>query len=638
MKFVVNVKKDWLPFPSWSSKEREEVAALILKGNLDARDLPLWAQNPEEKSYILEKSLQVSGNPALLAKAQIQQSAKTPIQEERLFLKGFAFSRLGREIEAGSAFAGLPARFQAQIQIERGLQRLNNGDLMGAEALFRTAGEDSLDPFSACTLLGGITLALLHQGEFSRAEQCLSQRKKILRTHPSPVLQFGTLLYEILLHLEKNKFQEADLLLQKAITQAKRNSVNGFFLLHLKVRLALARDQLEAAEAGLGELKSLMIELELPEGVLDFRLEEIELFLRKNDTKLAQSALRKMQEFAAKKTDDYLRFRLALLEAASLAQARDGNAALASIEKAIELGESRQYRPGLTWAFFHAAGIALAANQPMRARLFLNRGKNLCEKLRLEVRLAGFSYMAEVLENRYASASALLSLAKHQEIGPELEYFLNAYKLLEGINLSVTDGHKKDFIDEPALRRRLFREPGIFWFQKEAVLMANTGKVISREFSAKSPLLLSFRLFWSAKQEGSGIRLEDLHRARLSVPFREELHAGAAKMLVSRLRELLKGFAEIQYDRDSRRYSLESTLPTYTIHSASQSKKTGKKRDREAEILQRLSMESFVSTKALCEEFGVSRQALHPVLKKLCAAGKIKLVFRGPISGYIFRG
>lgn len=638
MKFVVNVKKDWLPFPGLSPKQREEMASLILRGNLEARDLPSWLQDPQEKSYALEKSLQVSGNPALLAKAEIPSSAETLIQEERLFLKGFAYSRLGREVEAGSSFAPLPARFQAQIQIERGLQRLNNGDLMGAESLFLAAGEMSLDPFSACTLLGGITLALLHQGEFARAEQCLNQRKKILRAHPSPVLQFGTLLYEILLLLEKNKFQDADLLLQKALTQAKRNSVNGFFLLHLNLRLALARNQLEAAEAGLAQLKSLMTELEVPEGVLDFRLEEIELLLRKDNTSEAQAALKKMQDFAAKKSDDFLHFRLALLEAASLAQARDGNAALASIERAITLGESRQYRPGLTWAFFHAAGIALAAQQPVKARLFLNRGKNLCEKLRLEVRLAGFSYMAEVLENRYASASSLLSLAKHQEIGPELEYFLNAYKLLEGISLSVTDGQKKDFIDEPALRRRLFREPGIFWFQKEAVLVANAGKVVSREFAAQSPLLLSFRLFWNAKQEGAGLRLEDLHRARLSVPYREELHAGAAKMLVSRLRELLKGFAEIQYDRESRRYTLESPLPTYTIHSRAPGKKVGQKRDRAAEILHRISMESFVGTKALCEEFGVTRQALHPVLKKLCAAGKIKLVFRGPISGYIFRG
>lgn len=637
MNVKINVKKDWVPLPLRSQKELVEISTLILRGNLQEGDLPTWTQkiSSDEKLYILEKSLQVSGNPSSLAKILIPSEAPSPLQLERLFLKGFALSRMGREAEAGSCFAGLPAHFQSQIQIERALLRLNNGDFIGAESLFLAASKESHDPYSACTLLGGLTLALLHQGEFQRAEQCVRQRKKILLAHPSPILQFGTQLYEILLLLEKNKFQESDQLLQRALIETKQNSVNGFFLLHLKLRLALARNQLETAQLSLNQLKSLMQELEVPEGLLDFRLEEIELLLRKNETQEAQKSLAKLHNFASQKQDDFLRFRLALLDAAAQAQGLDSKAALTSIEKAIVLGESRQYRPALTWAFFHAAGIALNAGQSMKARLFLNRGRILCEKLRLEVRLAGFSYMAEVLENRYASASALLSLAKHQEIGPELEYFLSAYKLLEGINLSVTDGHKKDFIDEPALRRRLFREPGIFWFQKEGVLVANAGRVISREFSPQSPLLLAFRLFWNAKQEAKGLRLEDLHRSRLSVTYREELHAGAAKMLVSRLRELLKGFAEIHYDRESRRYSLQSELPTYTIHSAV--KKPGQKSRRETEILQRISMESFVGTKALCEEFGVTRQALHPVLKKLCEAGKIKLVFRGPISGYIFR-
>ncbi|RYZ99851.1 MAG: HTH domain-containing protein, partial [Proteobacteria bacterium] len=249
-----------------------------------------------------------------------------------------------------------------------------------------------------------------------------------------------------------------------------------------------------------------------------------------------------------------------------------------------------------------------------------------------------FSYMADVLERKFDSSSALLSLAQHREIGPELEYFLNAYGLLNQVSITVSSGAGREIVDEPRLRRQLFRAAGIFWFQKESVLLANDGasRMQSIELPIGNPLSSLFRLLWSAQQGDSReLTLKDIHALRSKAPYREHLHAGAAKMLVTRLRQKLKPAAlTVSYDRPRGTYSLQSALPCLTILSGSEAPA----RDRKAEILARIEMEPFVRTTLLREELGVSRQALHSYLKELCEEGKIRLVSRGPSSGYIFTG
>jgi biotin operon repressor len=412
--------------------------------------------------------------------------------------------------------------------------------------------------------------------------------------------------------------------------------VNGFFLRHLQLRLQLAKNEISNAAASLKNLDALRPELQIPEGVLDFRLEEIEWNLRRGEWALAEAAIAALAKSAEE--DQYLKFRLGLLEAQALNQSGKHEEAFRRIQAVIELGEQRRYRPGLSWAFLHAAGISLSAGHPLAARIFLSRGRHLSADLHLNVRFAGFSYMADVLEQRFDSSSALLSLARHQEIGPELEYFLNAYGLLDRVSITVSSGGGREVLDEPRLRRQLFRAAGVFWFQKESVLLANDGvsRMQSIELPIGAPLTLLFRLLWSAHQgDAHELTLKEIHRLRSKAPFKEHLHAGAAKMLVTRLRQKLKpANLLVSYDRNLGTYSIQSELPCLTILSG-----TGAPaRDRKAEILARIAMEPFVRTSLLREELGVSRQAVHSYLKELCEEGKIRLVSRGPSSGYIFTG
>jgi biotin operon repressor len=104
-------------------------------------------------------------------------------------------------------------------------------------------------------------------------------------------------------------------------------------------------------------------------------------------------------------------------------------------------------------------------------------------------------------------------------------------------------------------------------------------------------------------------------------------------MVISRLRDKLKlSGLELLFNRDVGRYEFQTEYPAFTILSGRTDKKSSNRRD---ELLERIGMEPFVSTQTLCEEFKVSRQALHPFLSALQKEGKIRVVKRGPTSGYI---
>ena len=645
------VKGRWLSFlKSLSPAEQGKLESSLLSGEDEAISAStLRKLAPEERAFVAEKLAQIQGRPAqilVLAKALVlaESLSSAELTNERRFLKGFSLMRLGRSAEAGFEFKSLPREFSARIQIEQGIERLNRGDFTGARTLFQKSldGTDSqLDPFSACTLYGAWTLALIHQGEFKEAEGKLSARKRILKVAPSTILSAGTRLYEFLLMLERNDFAQASRFLEKNLAEEEVDSVNAFFLKHLEVRLYLAKNELEGAGQALKTLKATAERLKLPLGVLDFRLEEIEWNLRSGRGEAVMAQIAEVENEASK--DEFLRFRLELLKAQAYAQKSDTASALKAISIAIERGENRIYRPGLVWAYFHAAGIELAGAQPLRAKVYLARGRSLAGQLGLRAREACFSYMSEVIENRYASASGLIGLARHQEIGPELEYFLDTYRLLDSVEMAVDGRDKHEMITEPRLRRLLFQNPGVFWFQREAILVSNlgSGRVHSIEFPTGSPLLSGFRLLWSAlAQARSGFSLKDLHKARSPHAYRDDLHAGATKMLISRLRDKLAvAGLKIIYDRDQGLYNLSSSLATFTIQSGpARGAPEIAKRDRGLEILERIAMEPFVSTQDLCREFGVSRQALHPFLKRLVETGQIRVVKRGPVSGYIFRG
>jgi tetratricopeptide (TPR) repeat protein len=500
---------------------------------------------------------------------------------------------------------------------------------------------ESLDVYSQCTLLGGYSLLLIHMGQFAEAKRCINRRKAILKLMHSPILDFGTRLYEILLHLEQNQFDEAAQQIEAASAGKNTVSINQFFLRHLQLRLHLARNQLVAAEQTLDSLKTLTQQLQVSEGILDFRLEEIELKIRQRVLSKSLGEIARLEQTK----DRFLLFRVKLLKSQALASQGQLEEALREIQGALALGEAGHYRPGLTWAFFHAAGIARLSQNDLQAKLYLQRGRRLAEELGLRDRESCFALMSEVMDDRdHARGSALMALAKYQNIGPELEYFLDTYQLVEGSKFTITDGERQSVVQEPGLRRAFFQAPGVFCFQREGVIISNLGegKVRSVELSSSTALLPVFRLFLNAELARDGVSLSAVHESRSPHPYREHLHLPATKMLLSRLRDAIKvcGLG-VQFDRLKGQYILVSSLPIYLIkHTdvAPTGTAPAERQDRETAVYERIAMAPFVATRDLCQEFAVTRQALHPLLKNLVLAKKIRMIRRGPVSGYISLG
>lgn len=648
------VKTNWLSFLPVSQRQVTALQALILSGKIQSeKSIPndvFTKLSPEESSFLIEKTLQVLGRPALLLQSLENLSSQMPktskertLWHERAFLKGFALSRLGKTTESETWFQLLPEEFHAKIDTERALRKLNLGEIVEAETLFKKAlaeSEDTFDPYSQCTLLGGLSLALIQKGSFREAEHALRKRRHILKTNISPTLDFGTRLYEILLLLERNEFSDASEQLSGALEDLSEESINGFFLRHLKLRLHLARNELSEAQQILENFKGLVRSQKIPQGVLDFRLEEIEWNLRSRRPDQAFTGIANV-ETEQTRQDHYLLFRLSLLKAQAHFLKEDYSSAYAQVAAIMPEAEKRRYLPALSWALFHGAGISLAAGHPVQAKLYIHRGERLSSELGLRARFACFSYIAEIMDQEQSSGHALLSLVRRQEIGPELEYYLGTYSLLTSVTLAVSSRRGQETLAEADLRRQLFSEEGLFWFQKEKILLANHSgyRMKLADFSQRPQLLSTFRLFWNAFQnQERGVTLPEIHQTRHASTYREELHAGAAKMQISRLREMLQGCGlKISYDRDQGIYSLQSSLSPFTLLSREeQTEKTHTKRSREEEILSRIAMEPFVPTRILCHEFKVSRQALHPFLSKLVTTKQIRMVKRGPISGYIF--
>lgn len=649
------VKPIWLSFLHLPPNSSFELQELILLGRLQseiflAKSLTEKLSS-EGRSFVIEKTLQILGRPTSLLKSLENLPFEGPRRKknlslwlERVFLKGFALSRLGKITEAERWFQLLPESFLPRVQTEKALVKLNHGNFIEAEIIFKQAlasVDKNTDPYSLCTLLGGLGLALIQQGAFREAELCLRRRRQVLKTSPSPTLAFGTRLYEILLLLEKNEFTNASNLLRGSLDEQSEDSINSLFLLHLKLRVHLARNELLEASGVLKNLKNLLESQKIPQGILDFRVEEVEWNLRSHRPEEALRGIELLEAETVIKQDFFLNFRLSLLKAQTSYQRGDLTNAFKEISQAIQQGEKRQYLPILTWALFHGAGIARAAGHPVQAKLYLQRGERLTNRLNLRGRHDCFSYMAEVIEQKLQRSRALLSLVRRQTIGAEMEYYLDSYNLLTDVSLQVSSRSGQELVAEPDFRRRFFKEPGLFWFQKEEILLANLGDRAMRfsDFSEAPQLRTAFRLFWNSFQnQDRGFSLKEIHQTRLSCTYREELHASATKMIITRIRNIIQHCGiKISYCREDGLYSLQSDLPPFTLLSREDSTpEPHHHRNREDEILSRIAIEPFVPTKVLCHEFGVSRQALHPFLKKLVAKKQVRLVKRGPISGYIF--
>lgn len=651
--------RPWLALGGLNDTERAMIEGLILEGAAEAvESVPAAVRDrlgPDAIALIRELSFQVSGKPTAILESTAQVGPIAPdtdpqvrkIRFERRFLRGFAFNRLGQYENAKLEWAQLEReseelyeRFRPKIRVEDAIYKHNRGELNLAiedlEAL-DAATVRSLDVYTQARLLGGLALNYIYTGQFAAADQCLTKQERLVVAHPNSPIFVASARVRITLLLERDEFAKARKKLEAIFDRCPPGGVNRAFMMQLQLRLFLAQNDIEQADRSLEALQDYTQSIQLPLGVLNYLDERVDLLLRMKKGRDAMNEITGALAEGEMRRDSYTQFKHLQFKGRVMALDSNYDAALRYMDEAINLGEARNYRPDLVWAFFHAAGISFRARLFVRFKMYLTRGHRLADQLSLKVRASCFAYLIDFHERKYDQASSLVSLLQHQEIGPEIEYFLDFYGVLNNVAISVGEGRHHETIQEPELRRRLFSQKGTFWFQREGVLVTNhgAGRITTVRFQVSSPILAGFRMLLGSRD---GLRVKEFHQARSPHAFRDELHGSAAKMLISRIRaHIAPGQLTVDFDRATGRYHLNGAYPLLSIQAINDSAVGADQKaetNLDEELLQRISMETFVTTAALCEEFKMSRQRIHPYLKRLVESGAIRLIRRGPISGY----
>jgi hypothetical protein len=164
----------------------------ILNGEFQTEaDIPEHLRNQlssEEAKLVVEKSLQVLGLPGIIIESTADLSFylnnnkmnKSPITCERLFLRGFAFSRLGQFIECRESWNSfVPTKPQSiRMKIESHVTESGRGEFQLAAVGLNQIWSDhkeELDPYSLATLLGAWCLSSIHIGNYLDAKNALKQ-------------------------------------------------------------------------------------------------------------------------------------------------------------------------------------------------------------------------------------------------------------------------------------------------------------------------------------------------------------------------------------------------------------------------------------------------------------------------------
>jgi hypothetical protein len=633
----------------WLENPRAE--KLILQGRFDE---PV-DQDPLQR-LVFEASLQIAGKFSDILRST-EGLAPAPLDEqerrlwcERKFLRGFGYQRTGQGSEARREWAellahagGLAPLFDPRIRVEEGVSRLNQGDFLSSVQILRgalTIGRDNFDLYTLTRVLGCLGLANIHLGEFNRAEAYLDEEARALSSLEAPALQAGLTRIRITLALKRDDFDRSQSLLNEALPQAEESRTTYAYLLQLQARVYLARNFLDEARTTLERLKRWAERFSIPASALDPSEEWLELHLRLRELPMARTLVARALAQAEARHDRFAGFRLRVAEARSQALAGRREQALRIIEQAVVEGEDRGYRPDLVAALFHAAGIAFQARDLLRFRNHSLRGQRLAGELDLSLRHASFTYLLEFHRKDASPSSAFLALLRAgRSIGRELEYSLNTYSILSKVRLEIFDGQKRFRMEESVFRSELFSESGVFWFPAERTLLAKrSGRLDVISFEEGSLVLAAFLL---ALNRAEGFTLEDVHRLRSKAPFHPFRHTAAARMILTRLRQEAERVGlGVDYHRESGRYRLESFLTPLTIEvqretaSPDAAPAAGGGADRERQIFERIREERFARTADLCDRLGMTRQSLHPYLKELTRRGLVKLVRRGPVSGY----
>lgn len=565
---------------------------------------------------------------------------------ERAFLRGSILLQRGNDAEAEQIWERLLALLGEdghdriiiqKIRIEQGTTALNRGNCRECLRVLAGLAEAPavLGTMALSRGLAAMAIAALRLGDRTLADAAL-ERCKLITCRPDGPEHPGIVRLRIKFALARENYDQA-LQLIGTVTQNVLPWSKSFLLLqHERVRLHLVRNEVTQARDLLKTLEEAQVAYALSSGIMDLTEEQVELELRARNASTA--LVQRCDEAIARalqRRDERALVRLQTLKANALSQLGQVDAARARIGEAMGRAELLGLRTDLVDMSFHAAGLAFQDNDAARLRQALDHGETLCRELGLKNRRIIFSYLRALAIRRQGHNLAIFELLQCGAVRSEIAYFLEHYGMLTAKVFRVSrDDGACITLAENELRRRVWHERGIYFFPHEGVLAVNDGQRVRTLLRAPDSFFA--RACAALLHEKQGLCVEDFHKLGSRVRFHPIRHHGAARVAIHRVRQALEEVSlTLEHDRRSGRYRIADTWARCEVRVVERPANPRVPAEtRCTEILRALREAGQMTTTEICQVTGVSRQVLHPVLKRLEADGLVRLVVRGPKSRY----
>lgn len=536
-------------------------------------------------------------------------------------------------VSQAAANLGAP-QVRAMFQVESAADKMRLG--LYRQCLVEVAAarvllcDDSLYWLFRCATIEGTCHQAL--GDYPAAREALAIQERVARTLDSPYFLLAQLRRHISLLVESEQYALARALITQATEQFRHAGlrVTHALFLHEKVRLALATEDAPAAAAAFAELDQATGQFP---GTLTSIAEQCELDLRRQDLDQALDRVREALWQTQLAGDIAAQCVIHLVLAQALLQRGARAEAIQTLNSTIVLSEANGYRKTLCSAEFLRASLLLQEGRTEEARLSLDRAGRIATKLGLPVRTALYHAVSYLLSPDAGHLRALLEVQSHSI--QALRILLTRFGFSAEHTVRVRPWHGPESL-VPLLSLIEGSTHALSYFQHERLLVRTSEggpKIV--EVGGEDLFRQVVRAFLT--HPNRALTLEAVHAAIWPrVRFRPDRHAPLCHAHLRKARSWLSPHGlEVVFRPARRAYELSASVPFRCI-TVERSERTPRHSlsGREEEVLALIKEARTLSTQQLRAALGVTRQTLHPMLRKLIAQGLIGMRKRGRSSFY----
>jgi uncharacterized membrane protein len=495
-------------------------------------------------------------------------------------------------------------------------------------------------------LLLATTLQAL--GRYEACAKVLSDTQRLLARFPSAALQSTQTRRRISLAFESERYDEARALLPDALSFARNENLHTeyAFLLQEQLRAFITEGNDAAVDETFLEMERCVRDADLPQALLSLVEERCERALRQVDADGEALASLKEHVNAARERGEVVGVCLGLMfEARALRLSGHVDAAATKIDEALAMARMQSYGKARVRLLFYASALALERGKGVQARLFLAEAGLLAEECGLRVQSLCHRFASENMDadrpNVLPLLEALSSLAAFGEVFHYLKFygFFAGWRARLGFGLVAAE-----WMPLEVWLANLRRVHVLHWMPIEKALHYHPAKGAPRllRLDTSQPVEAAIALVFARGSVGASP--EEIHALSYrNVRFRAETHGARVRMIVSRARARLAplGCTLVSQREEAlgvgagSRYVVRSVAPLVAVEFVPDSAGASRLSAKEALVLALIAEQGSLATSDICERLGVTRQTVHPWLKRLVHLGLVRLKRRGPASRYV---